>query len=177
MTPNPERDDKDWTWVLHQPCPDCGFAAEQFDVSTTGEAIRSNCASWEKILLGDATPLRQRRRTDRWSDLEYAAHVRDVYRIYFERLHLMLDDDDPLYANWDQNDTAISEAYNEQTPGAVSAELIAAGHALADVYDEVESSQWNRTGRRSDGASFTVDSFTRYLVHDPVHHLWDVRRP
>ena len=29
-------------------------------------------------------------------------------------------------------------------------------------------------GRRGDGASFTVDSFSRYMVHDPVHHLFDV---
>jgi len=29
-------------------------------------------------------------------------------------------------------------------------------------------------GRRSDGAVFTVASFARYMVHDPVHHLYDV---
>ena len=29
---------------------------------------------------------------------------------------------------------------------------------------------------RSDGAAFTIDSFSRYLVHDPVHHVWDVER-
>jgi len=31
-----------------------------------------------------------------------------------------------------------------------------------------------RTGRRSDGAEFTVDTFARYFVHDPIHHLHDV---
>jgi hypothetical protein len=29
-------------------------------------------------------------------------------------------------------------------------------------------------GFRSDGAQFTVESFGRYLLHDPIHHLWDV---
>jgi hypothetical protein len=28
---------------------------------------------------------------------------------------------------------------------------------------------------RSDGAQFTVESFARYLVHDPLHHEFDVR--
>jgi hypothetical protein len=37
--------------------------------------------------------------------------------------------------------------------------------------------QWARTGRRSDGAAFTVESFARYFVHDPVHHLHDVQAP
>ena len=34
--------------------------------------------------------------------------------------------------------------------------------------------QWPRTGPRSDGARFTVETFARYFVHDPVHHLYDV---
>ncbi|NDG11232.1 MAG: hypothetical protein EB111_05220 [Actinobacteria bacterium] len=29
-------------------------------------------------------------------------------------------------------------------------------------------------GFRSDGSAFTVESIARYLMHDPVHHLWDV---
>lgn len=40
----------------------------------------------------------------------------------------------------------------------------------------VREPQWDRTGHRSDGSSFTVDSFARYLLHDPIHHLDDVRR-
>jgi hypothetical protein len=38
----------------------------------------------------------------------------------------------------------------------------------------VSAGQWQRTGRRSDGAHFTVETFARYFIHDPVHHLYDV---
>jgi len=38
----------------------------------------------------------------------------------------------------------------------------------------VSGPAWERKGLRSDGATFTVDSFLRYLLHDPIHHLWDV---
>jgi hypothetical protein len=31
-----------------------------------------------------------------------------------------------------------------------------------------------RPGRRSDGASFTIDTISRYMVHDTIHHVWDV---
>ncbi len=41
-------------------------------------------------------------------------------------------------------------------------------------FEGVDGSQWQRTGRRSDGAEFTVESFARYFIHDPVHHLHDV---
>jgi len=38
----------------------------------------------------------------------------------------------------------------------------------------VSGDQWQRTGFRSDGAWFTVESFARYFIHDLVHHLYDV---
>jgi hypothetical protein len=38
----------------------------------------------------------------------------------------------------------------------------------------VAGEQWARPGRRSDGASFTVETFARYFAHDWVHHLHDV---
>ncbi len=167
-------DDRDWTWVLERPCPECGFVAAEAELSSIGELLRRNAAAWQGVLAAEAEVVRHRRRPDRWSDLEYAAHVRDVNRLYLERLNLMLTEDDPLYPNWDQDATAVEEAYNDQDPSVVSAELGAAAGALADAFDGVDSAQACRKGRRSDGAQFTVDSFARYLIHDPVHHLWDV---
>lgn len=167
-------DDRDWTWVLERPCPECGFESAAFDVANTAAAIRSNAASWAQLLHAERGALTTRRRLDRWSDLEYAAHVRDVFRLYLERLTMMLEQDDPLYPNWDQDATAADDRYNEQDPATVRVELLAAGEVLAAAFEALPVAAWQRVGRRSDGASFTVDSFTKYLIHDPVHHLWDV---
>ena len=94
--------------------------------------------------------------------------------LYRERLELMLRDDDPLYPNWDQDATAAEERYGEQDPVAVSLQLQAAAVALADAFESVHGDQWLRTGRRGDGARFSIAGFSRYLLHDPVHHLYDV---
>lgn len=165
-------DTKDWTWVLQRPCPECGFEAAALDVTETGAAIRANAAAWPAVLARADVRTRPDDRT--WSPLEYGCHVRDVFALYDRRLQLMLDDDDPLYPNWDQDETAVEERYHEQDPAVVADELAATAEALATRFDTVEGAQWQRRGRRSDGASFTVDSFARYLLHDPVHHLWDV---
>jgi len=174
MTDSVIPDDRDWTWVLERPCPECGFAAGDFDPEASGEALRRNAAAWNDLLTGDRHDLAARRRPDRWSDLEYAAHVRDVNRLYLDRLQMMLVQDDPVYPNWDQDATAVEDAYNAQDPVVVSAELKAAAGALADAFDAVDGEQWQRSGRRSDGAVFTIETFAKYLVHDPIHHLWDV---
>ncbi len=173
MTDSIMPDDKDWTWVLERPCPECGFDSSAVEAEAVGDLIRSNASSWVTLLGGDDTSVRTRPRADRWSSLEYGAHVRDVFVLYLERLSMMLEADDPLFPNWDQDTTAITSRYDLQRPVVVAGELRAAAEALAAAFDAVEGAQWQRPGRRSDGASFTVDSFARYLIHDPVHHLWD----
>jgi hypothetical protein len=167
-------DDKDWTWVLQRPCPECGFDARTVDERAVGDMIRVNAAQWQGLLDRPPAEVRARPVPDRWSTLEYAAHVRDVFRLYLQRLRSMLDTDDPLYPNWDQDDTAVRERYNEQDPADVAVDLAAAAEALARAFDEVGNHEWSRPGRRSDGAQFTVASFATYLIHDPIHHLWDV---
>ena len=95
----------------------------------------------------------------KWSPLEYGCHVRDVLRLYDERLGLMLTLDEPHYPNWDQNETAVADRYGEQDPAAVAAELQRAAEAIAARFEGVSGDQWQRTGVRSDGARFTVEEF------------------
>jgi hypothetical protein len=166
-------DTKDWTWVLRRPCPECGFDSRGFAVLAVPEMIMANAVAWQDTLtgLGDA---RTRPMPGKWSAVEYGCHVRDVFRLYDQRLELMLSQDDPLFPNWDQNATAVADRYAEQDPAEVAAALSEAGQAIASRFADVTGAQWQRTGRRSDGASFTVETFARYFIHDPVHHLYDV---
>ena len=97
--------------------------------------------------------------------------------IYLERLELMLTQDGPHYPNWDQDATAIEQRYDQASADVVAGELCRAAGKLADRFDSVGPQDWSRTGYGSDGAAFTVDTFARYFVHDPIHHLWDVQRP
>ena len=167
-------DTKDWTWVLARACPECGFDSSSLAREDVAALVRANARAWPPILAEPAALLRERRRHDRWSSLEYACHVRDVFRLYDQRLQLMLSVDGPAYPNWDQDATAVDDRYNEQNPAVVASELVVAGDALAATFDTVEGAAWDRTGTRSDGAEFTVDTFGRYMIHDPVHHLHDV---
>ena len=165
-------DTKDWTWVLTEVCPECGFDAAAVDVAQMGDLIRANAAAWPSLVCHERSG--QRICDDRWSALEYGCHVRDVYRIFDQRLQLMLDQDAPAFANWDQDATAKADEYGRQVPARVATDLLVAAAILADRFESVTDSDWQRTGFRSDGVAFTVESFARYLLHDPVHHLHDV---
>jgi hypothetical protein len=165
-------DDKNWIWVLEKPCGDCGFDASSFDAASTGAALRDQVARWIAVL--SQSDVNVRPKPGVWSPLEYACHVRDVFRKFDERLALMLNEIDPAFENWDQDATAIEDRYDLQNAAVVAIELQEAGISLADRFDSVVGEQWSRTGFRSDGSAFTVESIAKYLMHDPVHHLWDV---
>ncbi|GAB6986679.1 DinB family protein [Nocardioides pyridinolyticus] len=166
-------DTKDWTWVLDAPCPECGFEAAAVTVDRIPVVIRDNATTWEAVLtLPDAA---SRPAPGTWSPLEYACHVRDVHRIFDLRVGLMLEEDEPLFPNWDQDATAVEERYGEQDPATVATELLEAAERVAERYESVPPGDWSRRGLRSNGSEFTVESIGRYHLHDLVHHAWDVR--
>ena len=173
MDVNPEPDSKDWTWVLDEQCPECGF-----DTRAPGRGALAGLTEvvgqrWAEAMAMAPDPTR-RPSPAVWSPLEYACHVRDVLDLACVRVGLMRTEDGPRFANWDQDATALEEDYASQDPQAVTAELLDATDRFAAVVAGVPDDDWTRTGLRSDGAAFTVESFVRYLLHDPVHHLTDV---
>jgi hypothetical protein len=112
----------------------------------------------------------------RWSALEYAGHVADVYELTDERLKRMLKKKNPTFSDWNQDHAAVESDYASADPAKLSYSLAATAGKVADVVDRVRGDQWERGGSRSDGASFTIESFARYILHDVTHHLWDVER-
>lgn len=160
--------------MLDRPCPECGFDSSTLPREQIVALIEANGRAWPSLLEGSPPLLRQRAPDDQWSVLEYACHVRDVFQRYDERLQLMLGQENPIFANWDQDRSAVDDRYNEQDPGVVATQIVVAADRLGVSFRSVTGKSWERRGRRSDGAQFTVDSFGRYMIHDPIHHLHDV---
>jgi hypothetical protein len=100
--------------------------------------------------------------------------VRDVFGLGTYRTGLMVDEDLPTFANWDQDTTAVDDDYASQDITVVSTQIAANVAEFAGYLRSLPEDAWPRAGRRSDGAGFTVESFTRYVLHDPIHHLTDI---
>ena len=158
--------------MLGRPCSECGLDTRSVTRADIPAMILANAGAWPGELA--AAGAADRPRPGKWSPLEYGCHVRDTLRLYHYRLGLMLTEDDPLFPNWDQDETAVSDRYGEQDPAKVARQLGTAAETLAGRFAAVSGDQWLRPGRRSDGAVFTVETFGRYFIHDPVHHLYDV---
>ena len=115
--------------MLERACPECGVDA----VGDRGDrggghdprAMPTRGLSCS-VRPADASAPAAGRPIDgrRWSTPPTCATCSVLYRY---RLGLMIDHDDPLFPNWDQDETAVAERYNEQDPVVVSADLVAAG--------------------------------------------------
>ncbi|MEV6769854.1 DinB family protein [Nocardia sp. NPDC051030] len=184
-------DAKDWTWVLEQACDECGFdpAATAFDA-----VPGLTRASTARLTLALERPNAAVRPDDStWSAVEYAAHVRDVCRIFEHRLDITrtasarpgpviggynpavtLDGSIPMFANWDQDDSAEAENYAAQNPATVASELTSAAETTARAFESVPPEDLPLVARRSNGSQFTVETLAKYFIHDLVHHAHDV---
>ncbi|NCT92405.1 DinB family protein [Cellulomonas sp. APG4] len=172
MTEPIEPDTKDWTWVLQQPCPECGLDASSIRGTSLSHLVPAWVERWQDVLERPGATSRPAATV--WSPLEYACHVRDVFTVFDERVRLMLTEDAPTFPNWDQDETALERRYADQAPALVSDELAEAGAAIAARFASVDGEQWQRPGLRSNGSAFTVETLGQYFAHDVVHHLHDV---
>ena len=128
-------DTKDWTWVLERPCPECGFDPTAQGLGDLPRLVHDTAKVWSEVLArGDVD---RRPAPGVWSPLEYGCHVRDVHVLFAERLGSMLDEDEPTFANWDQDATALASDYRGQDATVVAAELVEAADTVAAIYATV----------------------------------------
>ncbi|MGW4356902.1 DinB family protein [Nocardia sp. NPDC004582] len=187
-------DAKDWTWVLERTCAECGFDPDAIVFTAVPGSARDSVA---RLLAALRRPdARVRPDDSTWSALEYAAHVRDVCRIFTHRLDIARsgaprpgpaigaydtavtvgDNGIPMFANWDQDARALAENYGAAETAVVAAELAAAVDVVARAFDAVPVGEYDRAALRGNGSAFTIDSMARYFLHDLVHHAHDVDR-
>lgn len=165
-----EPEDRDWTYVITDGCPECGY--RPVDPPRVGALLRATVPAWRAALTRPDASLRPAPTV--WSAVEYGCHVRDVLRLFRERLGLMLTQDDPQFANWDQDATAVEDDYFHQDAAAVLEQLEREAEATASAFENVRDDQWQRPGRRSNGSVFTVATLAVYFLHDVLHHVHDV---
>ena len=78
-----EPETKDWTAVITAGCAECGFDPA-VPVTDIGSRVRTTIPQWSAVLSRPDAAVRPQPTV--WSPLEYASHVRDVARVFGDRL-------------------------------------------------------------------------------------------
>jgi hypothetical protein len=167
-----------------EPCTECGFDPARDDTAALVVQLRGfgrrYTAPLTRFLPGEDgdTLVRRRPQPNVWSPLEYAAHVRDVMRLFDERVRLIVASPGPAepelpVVDWDA--LVESGAYDGLDRVALLGELDAAAAGLAATAEGVSPAEWARSGRRA-GEVRTIDETVRRAVHEGAHHLLDIGR-
>ena len=131
--------------MLERPCPECGFDPAAQGLGDLPRLVHDTAMTWSEVLArGDVA---ERPAPDVWSPLEYGCHVRDVHVLFAQRLRAMLDEDEPTFANWDQDATALESDYAGQDATTVAVELIEAAGTVAGIYATVTDATQGPAGR------------------------------
>ena len=168
-------DDRNWLTTVDEPCDECGFDASAIPEAGLADAVRALGDAWRAGFVLAAPSVTEHPDDTTWSALEYACHTRDVLAVFASRVTLTLVEDDPELGWWDHEAAAVDEAYNQQDPGAVLADLELNAEHLASVLAGVPADAWGRAATRRVTERFTVADMARFCLHEGHHHLRDAR--
>jgi hypothetical protein len=168
-----------WQWARAQTdrCPQCGHHPAVTERGALGAELVESADLWRSFLMeADDSYLRTVPAPGIFSPVQYGAHVRDILRVYGDRILIMLEEDDPVFPQFNP-DEGVWDGYNRLGREELAEDLGAQAQRLATIFDDLEPEQWSRTMIRNGGAdgvyTFTVAGLASYAVHEAHHHLLD----
>jgi hypothetical protein len=168
-----------WQWARAQTerCPQCGEDASSIDHAQLSDALLDAARAWRTFLAAaDEQYLRAIPGPGIFSPMQYGAHVRDIQRVYGDRILLMVREESPVFAQFNPDEAAWAR-YNQLEIGQLAEDLDAQARRLADILGGLQPDDWSRTMIRDGGSDgvfeFTVAGLASYAVHEARHHLLD----
>jgi hypothetical protein len=170
-----------WQWhrIQADACPQCGDHPAALPVESLGDLAVERAAAWRGFLQdADDAYLRRIPEPGVFSPLQYAAHVRDILRVYTDRMVLGLEQDAPTVPIF-QPAQEIWEEYNRSDADELAADLESQAGRLHDVGANMEASAWSRIVVNDRGVygvyTFTLAGLACNAVHEAHHHLLDAQ--
>jgi len=158
-------------------CPACAMSYPAITPALAAALVRRLPPSYRRAFQGvpdDA--VRRRPEPTTWSMLEYAAHARDVFTVFAERINLALAEDRPTFPPLGNDERAVRLRHNEADVDTTLDELAAAAIRFADLLDALDDRAWTRTASRLPGEERDVLWMARQTAHEGRHHLADIER-
>jgi hypothetical protein len=168
-----------WQWARAQTdrCPQCGDHPASMDRDALGGQLRESAWEWRIFLLeADDTYLRTSPGPGIFSPIQYGAHVRDIQGVYGDRILLMLEQDNPVFPQFNPDEEEW-EAFNNLEADVLADGIGERAQRLAGILERLQPQDWDRTMTRDGGRDgvyqFTVAGLASYAVHESHHHLLD----
>ena len=156
---------------------ECGFRHETVDLDDIPGRIRFGVTAIAAQLVAEPDRSLLRPAPQRWSMLEYGAHVRDVLLTIRDRLVIGLVEDNPGFKSLWRDERVNLGLYRTDTPAAVVQELEAATAMFLRLFAEIDPASLGRVVQYGfpDSTTRTLEWMGQQAVHEVEHHLGDIQ--
>ena len=123
-------------------------------------------------LVRQANPaiLKRRPPSGEWSIHENACHLGEVHPLFFQRLDLMLSEEDPLVSSYDPGRDDPEDALLQVNLSDALSRFEQDRGRLVDRLRQLRPEEWTRTARHEEYNSYSVFTMFRHLaLHDFFH--------
>jgi DinB superfamily len=157
-------------------CEDCGFAWVRVGCAEIGLRAVAAARQIANVIVANADLALVRPTPERWSALEYAAHVRDVFLTIRDRLVIGLVEDEPGFKPMYRDERISLGLYSSDTAVDVAAEVVAAANMLTRLLEAIDQQQLDRVVQYGfpDPLPRTLLWMGQQAVHESEHHLADI---
>jgi hypothetical protein len=158
-------------------CEDCGFDFDVVPRDDITPRVLEGAQAMADLIRSDALRSLQRPTAQRWSAVEYAAHVRDVLLTIRDRLVIGLVEDNPGFKPLYREERISLGLYRSDTADDVAVELGAAASMIARLFDEIDEQLLLRLVQYGfpDPSERSLLWMGRQAVHEVEHHLGDIQ--
>lgn len=157
-------------------CEVCGFVWDAVTAPEVAPGILDATTAIAALLRAAGPAVSVRPEQDRWSALEYGAHVRDVLFNVRDRIVQMIVEDEPTFAMLWRDDRVRLGLYAGDDPHVVADEVRMAGELYARTFERIDPASLGRTAVYSYPTAVprTVLWVAAQTLHECRHHLADV---
>jgi hypothetical protein len=111
-----------------------------------------------------------------WSAAQVAAHMADAEMVYSVRIRMILTDDNPTLAAYDQEAWADRLTMCDENVGASIARFRMLREANLRLYESLEDDEWDRVGTHEEQGLVSIKSTVETLIGHDRGHLDQIRK-
>ena len=158
-------------------CEECGFTWGSVANGAVAGRIAAGAEAIADLLRAEPAPAVRHPLPDRWSALEYSAHVRDVLLMMRDRVVVGLVEDEPGFKPMYREERVDLGLYREDQPLNVADEVVVAATMFGRLFGLLTSPQLAREVQYGypGPARRTIAWLGQQSVHEVEHHLDDMR--
>jgi hypothetical protein len=158
-------------------CPVCGFVWDAIDPHEVSPRINAAIGQFATIVVANAATALRRPTPERWSAVEYAAHLRDVVLNVRDRLILTVVEDLPSPFPLYREERVALQLYANDTPTSVASDLEFAARLFTSTFDVLRVNYLERRliYSRILGDERSLGWTGAQVLHECEHHLEDVK--